>query len=86
MSVPALIRFEPWDVNDQLKRMGLEEALLIRACDQGVAARLSCTADHPPCYAGLVGWGETVYGVRALHKPSNWVAANENNLSLTVNR
>ena len=60
---PALVHFEPWDVNKRLAELGLDEDTLIRSAERGLAAYLSCTKNHPPAIPGILAWAETICGL-----------------------
>jgi len=71
--------------NARLAELGLEEAILRQAAEQGLAQWATCTENHPPSYPGYSAWAETVRILRDLLAPSGWVRSNEGNLPFTVN-
>lgn len=76
---------ESWDVNRRLAELGLEEVLLTRPVQRGLAAWASCTPNHPPISPGSWAWAETVCALREELAPSRWERSNEVNLPLTIN-
>src|SRR4051794_36717405 len=81
----AKVYSAPWDVNRRLSELGLEEEVMRRPVQRGLAAWASCTLNHPPISAGSWAWAETVCGIREELVPGGWERSNESNLPLTIN-
>src|SRR5271154_4652282 len=86
MNLPLSVHSDEWDVNRRLSQLGLEQVLLTRSVQRGLAASASCTANHPPVFPGLAAWAETVCGLREELIPRGWERLNEANLPLVVNQ
>ena len=76
MTLPGNIHFEPWDVNNRLADLGLEQQSLIRAVQAGFSAWASCTANHPPSAPGYFAWAEAVRTLREQLRPSGLSLSN----------
>lgn len=76
---------DPIDVRRRLRDLGLEEDDLRSVVNRGLAARLSCTENHPLQSAGYYAWSEAVCAMREIHVPRNWERSDESNLPFTVN-
>lgn len=63
---------QPQEVFSRLAEIGLKEDLLFEAIRAGMAARFSCTRNHPPLAAGFYGWSEAVRGLRDALMPEGW--------------
>jgi hypothetical protein len=68
----------------RLADLGLNEAILLQAVQQGQAAWAGCTSNHPPLYRGIAAWAETVSGLREQLLPMGWRRFEQGNLPLTV--
>jgi len=84
--IPAKkVYLDPIETNHRLADLGLTEPMLTESVDRGLAAWASCTANHPPQFAGISMWAEATCRVRELLIPEGWNRLNECNLPLTVN-
>lgn len=72
------------EVSNRLAELGLEESQLLEAVRQGMAARFSCTPNHPPLAPGFYGWAETVRGLRDILMIHGWGRDDAGLLSLAV--
>jgi hypothetical protein len=72
MSLSENVVSKPHAVKNRLSELGLTETLLIEATKRGMAARFTCTANHPPLAAGFYTWSETVRGLRDVLAPLGW--------------
>jgi hypothetical protein len=75
----------PTDRPSRLAELGIEEAILSQAVQQGQSSWASCTANHPPLYRGIAAWAETVSALREQLLPKGWRRVEQGNLPLTVN-
>jgi hypothetical protein len=72
------------EVSNRLAELGLEESQLMEAVRKGMAARFSCTPNHPPLAPGFYGWSETVRGLRDVLMIQGWGRDDAGLLSLAV--
>jgi len=77
---------EPFDVDRELSKLGLKQEWLLKAARAAHAARVACTENHPPSYAGVSGWAEGVRVLREETLPYGFERSNESNLPFTVNK
>src|SRR4051794_25881041 len=77
---------EPFDVDRELEKLGLKREWLMRAVRASLAARVACTPNHPPSYAGVAGWSEAVRVLREELLPQGFERSNEGNLPFTVSK
>lgn len=75
---------KPHEILNRLAELGLEQSQLLRAARQGMAARFSCTGNHPPLAPGFYGWAETVRGLRDILMIHGWGRDDAGLLSLAV--
>jgi len=74
-----------WDthgVRNQLKQLGLEEEWLLNAVRVGQLQRFNCTLHHPPSFAGLSAWAETIKALRDILVPREWIIDNPRGLPI----
>jgi len=64
MSQACVTRSEPVAVRQRLADLGLTEAVLSAAVNEGIGYILACTSNDPPSLAGLLGWGKTTRALR----------------------
>jgi hypothetical protein len=76
---------EPDEVVKRLEVLGVSEALLKEAINQGHLQRARLTPNHPRIFAGLEMWGWCVAGLRDQLRPLGWVAHVASNYESTVN-
>jgi hypothetical protein len=77
---------EQFDVDRELSKLGLKQEWLLKAVRAAFAARVACTLNHPPLYAGISSWAEAVRMVREELLPEGFERSNESNLPFTVNK
>ena len=75
----------PIDVANRLDQLGLNEAVLREAVNQGHLQRTRLTANHPIIYHGLNMWGEIVAALREQLRPLDWEREDIGSYALTVN-
>ncbi len=75
---------KPDERQAQLAELGLSESVLIGALTDGLQTSFTCTKNHPPNYAGISMWAETVRGLRDRLKAEGWRADDTRNFSLVV--
>lgn len=75
---------QPHEVADRLRQLGLTPDILRTAVMVGEAARLSCTANDPPGFAGYIAWGSTIRTLRELLAPLGWKKNDDGNYSTVV--
>lgn len=80
----VVVNQKPEDVSSRLAALNLQEEWLKEAVRRGQLAFLSCTPNHPPNFAGLAAWAETVCAVREILTPAGWERTNDNNYPLCV--
>lgn len=80
----STIFFEPWDVNNRLASMGLEQRLLLDSGLAGFSAMASCTENNPVGSPGYYAWSETTRSLRERLIPLSWRRSNDYGLSLVV--
>lgn len=76
---------EPFDVNQRLESLGLNEAFLRNAVTQGYLVRTRLTENHPQNSWGYCMWAETVASLRDQLRVVGWEKSNEGSYELTVN-
>lgn len=80
-----ILTFEqPHERIPRLHQLGLDEGTFETAALRGVAARLNCTAFHPPSYPGYTQWAETHCGLRELLVPREWTPDDTHNYSRLI--
>lgn len=67
-----------------LARLGLTAEALLTAVKRGYLARTNCTPNHPPLYAPIVAWGETVRVLREQLAPLGWQRQDDRNYARTL--
>jgi hypothetical protein len=77
---------EPFEVDRELERLRLRREWLMSAVRASLSARLACTPNHPPSFAGVSGWAEGVRVLREELLPQGFERSNEGNLPFTVNK
>lgn len=85
MSTPLQIFSEPEAVSDRLRQLGLDEAALRQARQQGLLASLECTVSHAPTAAGTYGYHEIVRALRDLFRQFGWSGDDRWNRGLLTN-
>ncbi len=78
------VLLKPHEVSNRLAELGLVESELLEAVRKGMAARFSCTPNHPPLAPGFYGWSETVRGLRDILMIQGWGRDDDGLLSLAV--
>lgn len=63
----------PVDVANRLEAMGLNEAALREAVNQGYLQRTRLTANHPIIYHGLNMWGKL--SLRCVTSSGRWIGS-----------
>ena len=82
----ATILFDkPNEIANRLEQLGLREAELREAVNQGHLQRTRLTSNHPVIYHGLNMWGELVAALRDQLRPLDWVREDIGSFALTVN-
>ena len=76
---------EPNEVAARLEALGVYEASLREAINQGHLQRARLTPNHPRIFPGLEMWGWCVAGLRDQLRPLGWVAHVASNYESTVN-
>jgi len=82
--MPQVLRTDLIDVHGRLYELQLQEEHLIGAVAAGLAAKASCTANHPANFPGLAMWAEIVRSLRDSLLPQGWVSADLKGLPLVV--
>jgi hypothetical protein len=85
LSMPLQIFDEPDAVSERLRQLGLDEAVLRQARQQGLLASLECTASHAPNAAGTYAYHEIVRALRDLFRPFGWSGDDRRNRGLLTN-
>lgn len=80
----TVIHSEFATIATKLTSLGLTELVLLQAIKCGILARQECTANHPPIYAGITAWANTVRGLREQLIPLNWTRSDEGNYPLVI--
>lgn len=82
----AVVHIETRRVAGRLDGLGLTEALLRDAVDEGVVPVLSCTANDPDQLAGILGWGKITRALRdrLVRQPHKWQRARHRGQDSTV--
>lgn len=75
----------PIEIANRLEQLGLREAELREAVNQGHLQRTRLTSNHPVIYHGLNMWGELVAALRDQLRPLDWVREDIGSFALTVN-
>jgi hypothetical protein len=86
MNPETQVRFDPFEVSDRLRLLGLVREPFERAAAENLSAYRSCTPNHPPTFPGLAGWAEMNRSLRDDLTALDWECENETNLPLVVNR
>lgn len=73
------------EVAARLEELGVSEASLREAINQGHLQRARLTPNHPRIFPGLEMWGWCVAGLRDQLRPLGWVAHVAGNYESTVN-
>lgn len=68
----------------QLREIGVEEAILLAALQEGDAGAARCTANHPPMAPGFFRFAETVRSLADQLAPLGWVRRDYKNFSTVV--
>jgi hypothetical protein len=71
LDVP-LVHEDPYDGRERLAELGLTVDDLHHAIRFGYLARLSCNANDPPAFVGIMFWGRTTRGLRERLAPLGW--------------
>lgn len=74
----------PYEIANRLEQLGLREAELREAVNQGHLQRTRLTLNHPVIYHGLNMWGELVAALRNQLRPLDWVREDVGSFALTV--
>ncbi len=85
MFVSTTVFRESFDVRRRLAELGLQEEWLLLAVQRGYSARVACTLNHPPLYAGISAWAEAVRTLREQLLPNGFKRSDEGNLPFTIN-
>lgn len=81
----TLIHVETHDIRGRLQALGsLNEIPLLNAVQQGQLHWSNCTDNHPPLYAPIVAWAETVSALREEVLVLGWVRSDEGNYSRVI--
>ena len=75
---------QPLSRSDRLAELGLTEDQLRESIFAGELHRRRCTKNHPPSYAGIGAWAETVCRLGEIKKEEGWSRRDPSNLSLVV--
>lgn len=81
----AKVWSDPIGRPSRLQKLGITEAILLLAVEQGQAAFANCTTNHPALYRGIVQWGEAVRSLRESLIPLGWRRYDECNLPFVLN-
>lgn len=80
-----IVLSESDEVAARLEELGVTEAALREAINQGHLQRARLTPNHPRIFPGLEMWGWCVAGLRDQLRPYGWVAHVAGNYESTVN-
>lgn len=81
---PMHVLATPDDAARRLDGFGLRLDDLGAAVRHGLHAAATCTPHDPPNFAGLLGWGRTVRGLRDTLVPRGWHVDNSRNYPTAV--
>lgn len=70
----------------RLKQLGLTEAVLRLAVEEGQSAWANCTINHPPLHRGIVAWGEPIRSLRENLIPLGWKRYDAGNQPFVMNQ
>ncbi len=82
--MPQELLTDPVDVHARLYELQVSEECLTGAISAGLAAKASCTGNHPTNFHGLAMWAEIVRRLRDTLLPQGWTSANSRGLPLVV--
>ena len=82
--MPQTLLTDPVDIHARLYELELSEEDLIGAISAGLAAKASCTGNHPPIFHGLTMWAEIVRRLRDTLGPHGWTSVDCKGLPLVV--
>lgn len=85
MSSPAVVRYEPFEVDVRLANLGgLSVAILHEAIRAGAVARMACTENMPLCFPGTAAWAYTITALRDLLMSEGWGKSDAGNFATVV--
>ena len=83
MNKPEIIS-DPYEIDSQLRALGLNRAILVDALTHGLFERATTTKNHPGNYGGIKMWAETTRFLGDYLVPQGWTRDNYKNLASTV--
>jgi hypothetical protein len=84
VSAETKLVVDPLGVRARLDELGLEAEELTGSLLNGASAMALCTANHPPIYAGLTFWAESVRSLRDRKMGHGWTRSDARNYSTIV--
>ena len=84
MSEAARLFEDPIDVEVKLTALGLTEAVLVEAVQEGQAFVDACTLHDPPAGIGMLGWMKTVRALRDRLAEREWTRSDRRGYSITT--
>jgi len=80
----ALLYAEPYEVDNKLAELGLTRESLRKVVGFGFLAWTNCSENHPPLFAPIAAWAETVRALREYTITLGWKRCDANNYSRVI--
>lgn len=83
--MPAILRFDPWDIDRRLAELDLTRAVLIDVVEACVAGLGGCTENDPPNAPGYESYRHGTRRARELLRGDGWAKDDSGNFCSVVN-